>query len=49
MSFKKKSHIDSEIEKRKRSYIVGMGTIDVLVLIIVFIEHVLNNLAQKKA
>jgi hypothetical protein len=26
-----------------------MGTIDILVLIIVFIEHVLNNLTQKKA
>jgi hypothetical protein len=29
--------------------VVVMGTIDLLVLIIVFIEHVLNNLTQKKA
>jgi len=29
--------------------VVVMGTIDFFVLIIVFIEHVLNNLTQKKA
>jgi hypothetical protein len=29
--------------------VVGMGTIDFVVLIIVSIEHVLNNLTQKKA
>jgi hypothetical protein len=29
--------------------VVGMGTIDFVVLIIVSIEHVLKNLTQKKA